>query len=76
MMGTFRVTIELGDHSGSRLREVSAVVDTGASHAALPSSLKRELGMDPTAQRLIPAPGLPMTSDRGPQSEISPQACT
>ena len=44
-MGTFRVTVEIGDPSGADYREVSALVDTGASHTAMPASLLRELGV-------------------------------
>ncbi len=44
-MGTFRVTIELGDPAGSRYREVSALVDTGASYTQVPTSVLRELGV-------------------------------
>ncbi len=44
-MGTFRVTIEIGDPSGASYREVSALVDTRASHTAVPASLLRELGV-------------------------------
>ena len=46
-MGTFRIEIEIGDPSGSRYQPVSALVDTGASHTALPASLLRELGIAP-----------------------------
>lgn len=46
-MGTFRVTIEIGDPTGSRYREMSALVDTGASYTALPGSLLQELGVVP-----------------------------
>ena len=44
-MGTFHVTIELGDPAGSRYREVSALVDTGASYSQMPGSVLRELGV-------------------------------
>ena len=46
-MGTFRVTIEIGDPSGADYREVLALVDTGASHTAIPASVLRELGVAP-----------------------------
>ena len=45
-MGTFRLNLEIGDPSGSRYREVSALVDTGASHTVMPSSLLQELGVE------------------------------
>ena len=50
-MGTFRVTIELGDPAGSRYREVSALVDTGASYSQIPASILQELGVVPDARR-------------------------
>ena len=46
-MGIFRVTLEIGDPTGTRYRQVSALVDTGASHTSLPASLLRELGITP-----------------------------
>ena len=50
-MGTFRVTIELGDQAGSRYREVSALVDTGASYTQVPASILQELGVTPLERR-------------------------
>ena len=46
-MGTFNVDIELGNPSGSGYRTVSALVDTGASHTAIPASMLRELEITP-----------------------------
>lgn len=46
-MGTFRVDIELGNPSGAGYRTVSALVDTGASHTAIPASMLRELEVTP-----------------------------
>ncbi|MDP2948550.1 MAG: clan AA aspartic protease [Chloroflexota bacterium] len=46
-MGTFRVRIEIGDPQGERFEAVEALVDTGASHTALPASVLRELGIEP-----------------------------
>lgn len=42
-MGTFRVTIEVGDPQGQRWEAVEAWVDTGASHTLVPESLLRRL---------------------------------
>ena len=46
-MGTFSVDVELGNPSGTGYRTVSALVDTGASHTAIPSTMLRELEIIP-----------------------------
>lgn len=46
-MGTFCVTVEIGDPSGANYREMSALVGMGASHTAIPASVLRELGVTP-----------------------------
>ena len=46
-MGTFRVTIAIGDPSGDQYTPVEALVDTGATYTTLPSSLLRRLGVIP-----------------------------
>jgi len=56
-MGTFCVTVEIGDLSGANYREMSALVDMGAVTLE-----EFWLGVDPIAQRLIPVPGLLMSS--------------
>ena len=50
-MGTFRVTIEVGDPTGSQFGEISVLVDTGASHSQVPTSLLRDLGVTPHTRR-------------------------
>ena len=50
-MGTFRVTIEVGDPAGASYREVSALVDTGASYSQIPDSILRALGVVPDSRR-------------------------
>ena len=50
-MGTFRVIIQIGDPTGSRYREVSALVDIGASYSQMPASMLKGLGVVPDAQR-------------------------
>ena len=45
-MGTFEVTIEVVHPIERRFIVVEAVVDTGASHTILPSSLLEELGVE------------------------------
>ncbi len=44
-VGTFRVTIEIGDPQGQRWETVEALVDTGASHTVAPASVLRRLGV-------------------------------
>lgn len=46
-MGTFRVTIEIGDPQGQRWESLETLVDTGASHTVAPSSILRRLGVTP-----------------------------
>ena len=50
-MGTFRVTIEVGDPAGASYREVSALVDTGASYSQILDSILRALGVVPDSRR-------------------------
>jgi len=47
-VGTFRVTIEVGDPQGQRWQPVEALVDTGATYTWLPASLLRSLGVTPS----------------------------
>ncbi len=49
-MGTFRVTIEVGDLQGQHFEEVEALVDTGASYTLLPATLLRHLGIQVIGQ--------------------------
>ncbi len=49
-MGVFSVTIEVGDPRGENFQSVEALVDTGASHSAIPASLLRRLGVAPHAR--------------------------
>ena len=46
-MGTFGVSIEIGDFAGSRFEQVDAVVDSGATYTAIPSDTLRRLGVTP-----------------------------
>jgi clan AA aspartic protease len=46
-MGTFRVTIEIGDPRGERFEELSALVDTGATYTWVPSPVLERLGIAP-----------------------------
>ncbi len=44
-MGTFNVSIQVGNRSGDEFRPVEALVDTGASHTMLPGNLLASLGV-------------------------------
>lgn len=46
-MGTFSISIEIGDPAGTRWETVEALVDTGASYTSLPASTLRRLGVTP-----------------------------
>ena len=46
-MGTFSVSLEVGDQAGNQYRTVEALVDTGATYTVLPASVLRELGVVP-----------------------------
>jgi clan AA aspartic protease len=49
-MGILSVPLRAGDIDAREFREVSALVDTGASHTVLPSPLLAELGIEPHAE--------------------------
>ncbi len=44
-MGTFKVSIGIGDPQGQEYELVEALVDTGATYSTLPASLLRRLGV-------------------------------
>ena len=46
-MGTFSVTIKVGDPSGQHYETVEALVDTGATDTVLPTTLLQRLRVDP-----------------------------
>ena len=50
-MGIFRVQIGVGDAERERWTQLNALVDTGASITAVPASVLRELGVQPSMQR-------------------------
>ena len=50
-MGTFTVTVEIGDPQGQRFEEVEALVDTGATYPSLPATLLRRLGVSSSTTR-------------------------
>jgi len=47
-MGTFYVTIEIGDPLGERFEAIEALVDTGATLTSVPASILHGLGVTPT----------------------------
>ena len=49
-MGTFRVSIEVGDPLGQRYETVEALVDTGATYTVLPAPFLEGLGVVPHAR--------------------------
>ena len=49
-MGTFNVTIRIGDLGGTRFQEVEAMADTGATTTVIPRTLLNGLGISPTRQ--------------------------
>jgi aspartyl protease family protein len=49
-MGTFRVSVEVGDPAGERYEAVDVVVDTGATYTVLPATLLRRLAVIPHAR--------------------------
>lgn len=44
-VGTFRVTIEIGDPAGQHFETVEALVDTGATYTTVPAPLLERLGI-------------------------------
>ena len=46
-MGTFGVTIEIGDPQGQRFEAMNALVDTGATYTVVPASLLVRLSVTP-----------------------------
>ena len=46
-MGTFVTTVSVGRDKAGPFREVTALVDTGATYSMLPADLLRELGVSP-----------------------------
>ena len=65
-MGTFRVTIQLGDPTGPRWVEVEALVDTGATYTSVPANMLADLGVVPHVRaRFILADGHEVERDIG-----------
>ena len=47
-MGTFSITIEIGDPQGRRFESIDALVDTGATLTTVPAPILRRLGVVPS----------------------------
>lgn len=52
-MGTFRVTLRIGDPQGQRFETVEALVDTGATYTVAPRSLLERLGVKPHTRAIF-----------------------
>ena len=52
-MGTFSVTIEIGDLNGRRFEAMEALVDTGATATMIAASVLEELGITPTKRQIF-----------------------
>ena len=52
-MGTFNVTIEIGDLNGQRFTEMEALVDTGATATMVAASALAEIGITPTKRQIF-----------------------
>ena len=44
-MGTFQITVEIGNQSGQRFQELEVLVDTGATFTKVPRSILEALGI-------------------------------
>ena len=44
-MGTFKVTVEIGDPQGTQYRPIEALVDTGATYTLMPATILESLGV-------------------------------
>ena len=50
-MGTFNWPMRISSMDGEQVRDIDATVDTGAAYTTLPTSLLRELGVEPMGKR-------------------------
>ncbi len=50
-MGTFRVTVEVGDPQGEHYERVEAMVDTGSTYTWVPRDVLARLGIAPLFRR-------------------------
>ena len=52
-MGTFSVSIQVGNLQETEFEELSALVDTGATTTVIPGSILRRLGVTPTTSHIF-----------------------
>jgi predicted aspartyl protease len=52
-MGTFRVSVAVGNPDSTARETVEALVDTGSTFSVMPASLLRLLGIEPTRTRRL-----------------------
>lgn len=65
-MGTFRVTIQVGDPAGQRYESLEALADTGATYSVVPASLLGRLGVTAHSRdRFVLADGREVDRDIG-----------
>jgi clan AA aspartic protease len=65
-VGTFSVSIEIGDPAGQRYETVEALVDTGATYTTVPAPVLEGLGVRPHVRdRFILADGRQVDRDIG-----------
>ena len=50
-MGTFTVSVQIGDLAGQQFVEVQALVDTGSTYTVLPNEVLEQLGINQEGQR-------------------------
>ena len=56
-MGTFTVTIQIGDLAGQNFVNLEALVDTGSTYTVLPKEILDQLGIEQEGQRRRPPKG-------------------
>ncbi len=52
-MGTFSVPMKIGHLSKGGFKDASALVDTGATHSMIPTSVLTELGIEPEQEKVV-----------------------
>ena len=51
LVGTFKWPVRISSMDGQRVQDIEATVDTGAAYTTQPTSLLRELGVEPMGKR-------------------------
>lgn len=66
MLGTLKVTVDIGDPQGQRFEQVEALVVTSTTYTSLPAALLRRLGVSSSATSIfILADGRRIQRDMG-----------